>query len=226
MVVLVAIAVAAAGLLLAQALGFKPMAVLSGSMEPTYATGSIVFIDTNVDPESVTTGDTITYSLSGGDTVVTHRVIAIDQAKKIFTTKGDANQDADGPVPFASMVGRTLAFYIPYAGSILLTMGTTQGVAMALFVLAFIVVLLMVPVILEPSKANADKHNQPANKVQAAKLPAAKANKPAAKAQTAKAMASSAATGAHFKAAKQAKARPKTKGRTAAHVRLSKGEAR
>jgi signal peptidase len=150
--ILILIVIVAAGLLAAQALGFKPMAVLSGSMEPAYATGSVVFVDTNADVESVSVGDVVTYSLSGGTTVVTHRVIAIDEKKGLFTTKGDANEFEDGPVPYGSFIGRTAGFYIPFAGSILLMVGTTQGIAVALFFLAFIVVLLMVPVILTPSK--------------------------------------------------------------------------
>jgi signal peptidase len=145
----------AAGLLVAQALGFKPMAVLSGSMEPAYATGSVVFVDTNASAESVAVGDVITYTLSGGTTVVTHRVIAIDKGQGLFTTKGDANDTEDGPVPFSSFVGRTVGFYIPAVGTLLLTMNTTQGIAIALFFLAFIVILFMVPIILAPSKVPA-----------------------------------------------------------------------
>jgi signal peptidase len=151
--ILTLIVVVAAGLLVVQMLGFKPMAVLSGSMEPAYATGSVVFVDTNASVGSIAVGDTITYSLGESSTVVTHRVIAIDPDKSLFTTKGDANDTEDGPVPFSSFVGRTAGFYIPWAGSALLMVGTTQGIAVALFALAFIVVLLMVPVILTPAKA-------------------------------------------------------------------------
>jgi signal peptidase len=149
--ILVLIVVVAASLLAVQALGFKPMAVLSGSMEPAYATGSVVFVDTNVGAESIVVGDVITYSLSGGDAVVTHRVIGIDDRKGLFTTKGDANENTDGPVPFNSFIGRTADFYLPFVGSLLLTMNTVRGIAFALFLLAFIVVLLMLPVILTPS---------------------------------------------------------------------------
>jgi signal peptidase len=144
----------AAGLLVMQMLGFKPMAVLSGSMEPAYATGSVVFVNTNTSVDSIAVGDTITYSLGESSTVVTHRVIAIDQDKSLFTTKGDANETEDGPVPFSSFVGRTAGFYIPWAGSILLMAGTTQGIAVALFAVAFIVVLLMIPIILTPEKSS------------------------------------------------------------------------
>ncbi|MDR1422887.1 MAG: hypothetical protein LBI64_08520 [Coriobacteriales bacterium] len=48
--------IVAGALLVAQILGFKPMAVLRGSMEPTYQTGSLVFIDTNVSPDSIEQG--------------------------------------------------------------------------------------------------------------------------------------------------------------------------
>ncbi|MDR2109030.1 MAG: signal peptidase I [Coriobacteriales bacterium] len=157
------IAVVAAGLLVAQMLGIKPMAVLSGSMEPTYATGSVVFVDTNADAAAVAVGDTITYSLGESNTVVTHRVIAINQDEQLFITKGDANEDEDGPVPFSRFVGRTAGFYLPWVGSALLMVGTTQGIAVALFVLAFIIILLMLPLILTPAKpAEAAEGPQPA----------------------------------------------------------------
>jgi signal peptidase len=152
--ILILIVVIAATLLAVQALGFKPMAVLSGSMEPAYATGSVVFVDTNAAAESIAVGDTITYTFGAGGTVVTHRVIAIDTDARLFTTKGDANDTTDGPVPFGSLVGRALPFYVPYAGSALVMVGTTRGVAVALLVLALIVALLIVPVILGPADAS------------------------------------------------------------------------
>jgi signal peptidase len=147
------VAATAAGLLAAQALGFRPLAVLSGSMEPAYRAGSIVFVDTNADAGSIRVGDTITYSVVDGGTVVTHRVVAIDQDDRLFTTKGDANGSEDGPVPFDSLVGRTVGFYIPWVGSLILMVGTAQGIAVMLFSLALIVILLMVPVILAPPRA-------------------------------------------------------------------------
>ena len=152
LVVLTAVVTVAAGLLVSQLLGIKPMAVLSGSMEPAYATGSVVFVDTNADTDSVAVGDAITYSLAGGDTVVTHRVISIDNTQDTFTTKGDANNTIDCPVPFENLIGKAANFYIPYIGFLLTLAGTPQGWAIALFALAFILVLLMVPVILTPAK--------------------------------------------------------------------------
>jgi signal peptidase len=155
--ILILVAAVAAGLLIVQALGFKPLAVLSGSMEPSYAPGSVVFVDTNADVEAIALGDTITYSVVDGGTVVTHRVIAIDFDDRLFTTKGDANENEDGPVPFNSFIGKTANFSIPWVGTLLLMMGTTRGIAITLFALAFIVILLMVPIILaspKPSKAD------------------------------------------------------------------------
>jgi signal peptidase I len=121
-------------------------------MEPAYATGSVVFIDTNATSSQIATGDTIAYFLSDGATVITHRVIEIDGTERLFTTKGDANNTEDGPVPFESLIGRALGFYIPQLGYLLLMAGTTQGIAVVMFGVAFIALLFLIPVILTPAK--------------------------------------------------------------------------
>ena len=46
--------------------GITPMAVLSGSMEPTYHVGGLVFVQ-KVDPSDVEVGDSITFTI-GNDT--------------------------------------------------------------------------------------------------------------------------------------------------------------
>ena len=62
------------------------MAVLSGSMEPTYHVGGLVFVQ-KVDPSDVEVGDSITFTI-GNDTVVTHRVIEVNKEEQSFKTKG------------------------------------------------------------------------------------------------------------------------------------------
>ena len=57
--------------------GLQPMAVLSGSMEPTYHVGSLVYIS-KTSPEKINEGDPVTFSI-GSDTVVTHRVVKADR---------------------------------------------------------------------------------------------------------------------------------------------------
>ena len=64
--------------------GLRPFAVLSGSMEPTYHVGSLIYVK-SCDPEDVEVGDPITFVLDEDLNVATHRVISIDpeRSKKI-----------------------------------------------------------------------------------------------------------------------------------------------
>ena len=68
-----------------------PLAVLSGSMEPTYHVGSLIYVK-DADPEEVQVGEPITFKISD-DTMVTHRVVAIDPGGPNLQTKGDASRD-------------------------------------------------------------------------------------------------------------------------------------
>lgn len=94
--------------------GYRPFVVLSGSMEPSMPTGSLV-LTKSVDPESVHVGDVITFRLESGSfetDSATHRVAAIEQGPGglSFITKGDANQAPDPlPVPASALVGRVVA---------------------------------------------------------------------------------------------------------------------
>ena len=86
--------------------GLRPMCVLSGSMEPTYHTGSLIYVKPCA-PEDVQVGDPITFVLNEDLDVVTHRVVSIDAENQHFYTKGDANDAPDGaPVYFKNLIGR------------------------------------------------------------------------------------------------------------------------
>lgn len=74
--------------------GLTPYAVLSGSMEPEYPTGSLIYVR-DVDPADVAVGDAITFELESG-ILVTHEVYEIDSDARAFRTQGIANIDAGG----------------------------------------------------------------------------------------------------------------------------------
>ena len=93
----------------------KPQIVLSGSMEPEISVGSLVYISENIPPEELQEQDVIAYR-RGEQMQVLHRVIQVDEKKKMFQTKGDANEKADpGMVDFSQYVGKEV-FSIPYLG--------------------------------------------------------------------------------------------------------------
>jgi signal peptidase len=100
------------------ALGYKPVAVYSGSMVPTLRVGSLTF-DRSVPSASVRVGDVITFAdpyVKGR--LVTHRVVRIFHTPHglAYRTKGDANAARDPwTVHLPGRVGR-VAFSITYAG--------------------------------------------------------------------------------------------------------------
>ena len=96
-------------------LGMQVFNVISGSMEPTYSIGDLLYVK-DVDPDSVKVGDPITFVLNEDLVVATHRVVAVDYENREFTTKGDANENEDAaPVHFNNLVGIPV-FSIPLLG--------------------------------------------------------------------------------------------------------------
>ena len=95
--------------------GLQVFNVISGSMEPTYSVGDLLYVKT-VDPDSVKVGDPITFVLNEDLVVATHRVVDIDSENRRFTTKGDANESEDAnPVHFNNLIGVPV-FSIPLLG--------------------------------------------------------------------------------------------------------------
>ncbi len=93
----------------ARVVGLRVFTVLSGSMEPTYPVGSMIYVK-SVDPYELGSGDVITYMLSE-DTVATHRIVEVvpdeeDPTVIRFMTKGDANDAIDAtPVHYKNVIG-------------------------------------------------------------------------------------------------------------------------
>ena len=98
--ILVALVVLLALLLVgARLFGLQVYTVLSGSMEPTYHTGSLIYVK-KVDPYTIRDGQVITFMLDE-NTIATHRVVGVvpdeeDSTVVRFRTKGDANETEDG----------------------------------------------------------------------------------------------------------------------------------
>lgn len=94
--------------------GIKIFSVISGSMEPTYQVGSLIFVK-SVEHTKVKVGDAVTFVLFD-ETIATHRVTAISDDYKYFSTKGDANDFEDeSPVYFENLIGVPI-FTIPFLG--------------------------------------------------------------------------------------------------------------
>lgn len=140
-VIVIALAVLLAGV---RIFGFKPFAVLSGSMTPKYPVGSLVYVH-SAKPSEIKVGDAITFVAGTDRAVVTHRVIKVDTAEGCFRTKGDANENADAaPVYFENLVGR-VRFSLPYLGYLSTFLSTAMGKIVAIAFLALLFLLFFVP---------------------------------------------------------------------------------
>lgn len=141
-ILLVLLAVAGA-MVVPHFFGYKPMAVLTGSMEPNYPVGSMIYVK-KTDPSTLEVGDVITYELSG-DTVVTHRIVEIHEDQQEVVTKGDANDANDGsPVSYSKIVGEAKG-KIPYLGYISLNIKTPKGIMVICGVVIAIILLTFIP---------------------------------------------------------------------------------
>ena len=137
-VLVVLVVVFAVFLMGSRLVGLQVFNVISGSMEPTYSVGDLLYVK-SVDPDSVKVGDPITFVLNEELVVATHRVVAIDGENRQFTTKGDANETEDAaPVHFNNLIGVPV-FAIPLLGYVSAYIQSPPGMYVAI---AFGAVLL------------------------------------------------------------------------------------
>ena len=115
---------------------YKLLVVLSGSMEPTIKTGSIVVVKPQ---SSYQTGDVITFSEKNNPKITTtHRVFGINDGG--FITKGDANNSTDSArVATGQIIGKTI-FSVPYLGYPVSFAKTQQGLLLLVIIPAIIII--------------------------------------------------------------------------------------
>lgn len=127
-------------LLIPKARGMQTYAVMSSSMEPALAVGSMIYVAPCGRAEDISEQDIIAYR--SGRSLVVHRVILADHGRQSFLTKGDFNKEADEfPVPFQDVLGK-VSFCIPYAGYILMLI-QGKGFRSLIFVSAAILLALI-----------------------------------------------------------------------------------
>lgn len=154
--VLVALVVLLAVLLVGVRLvGFQVFTVLSGSMEPTYHTGALIYVK-KVDPYTIQVGQPITFLLTE-DTVATHRVVEIvkdetDPNVIRFRTKGDANEVEDGSLVHYKNVIGVPVFSIPYLGYVADFIQHPPGTYIAIAAGAILLLLVLLPDLLHGGK--------------------------------------------------------------------------
>ncbi|MGG0892961.1 signal peptidase I SipW [Cytobacillus horneckiae] len=115
--------------------GYQMKTVLSGSMEPTFKTGSVITINTQKDADSYQTGDIITFKID--NYLVTHRIeeVSTQNGTTVYKTKGDNNNGADlWTVPAFDIVGEYTGFSIPYLGYMLSAAQSKEGTALIMII--------------------------------------------------------------------------------------------
>ena len=163
-VVAILLAVALVGVRL---FGFQVFSVLSGSMEPEYHVGSLIYVK-EVDYHELKSGDVITFMLSE-DLVATHRIVDVcpdqdDPTVLRYQTKGDANEAPDGTLVHYKNVLGTPVFTIPYLGYVADFIQKPPGSYAAIAIGAVLLALMFLPDLFreeEPKKRG--KYEKPPN---------------------------------------------------------------
>ncbi len=148
------LAVAYIGLMI---FGLRGYTVLSGSMEPTYKTGSVIYVK-SVSPSELKADDVITFYTANG-AVATHRVVELVEDGGItkYRTKGDANENVDGSLVAPEKVIGTPVFSIPYLGFVLSYIQSPPGLYVAIAVGAALLLFVFVPGLIFDNEKKPDK---------------------------------------------------------------------
>ena len=152
-IIVVILAILLAG---ARLVGLQVYCVLSGSMEPNYHVGAIIYAK-EVDPATLKVGDTISFLLRE-DTVATHRIIEVipdenDPNVFRFRTKGDNNDIEDAnPVHCNNVLGKVVGT-IPLLGYVSNFVQNPPGTYITLGFMMLMILAVFLPDIIGSSKA-------------------------------------------------------------------------
>lgn len=125
-------------------LGFQVFTVISGSMEPTYRVGDLIYVK-KVNPAEIQVGDPVTFILNEELVVATHRVVEVDRENQCLYTKGDANEIADhAPVHYNNVIG-VPQFRIPKLGYVSDFIQNPPGTYITIGAAAVLIILVFLP---------------------------------------------------------------------------------
>ncbi len=175
-VLVVLVVLCAVFLMGSRLLGYQVYTVISGSMEPTYSVGDLLYVK-RVDADSIRAGDPITFILNENLVVATHRVVQVDAENQRFYTKGDANEIADSePVHFNNVIGIP-QFSIPKLGYVSNFVQNPPGMYITLAVGAGLILLVFLPDILKRQKKEEEEPAGAASAIHAQRITAEEENR-------------------------------------------------
>lgn len=168
-------------------MGYEVYTIITGSMEPVYSVGDLVYVhriyteDINaikdqaersaaiqkkiaavqdmVDSGELKVGDAITFVLNEDLVVATHRIVQIDEENKKIYTKGDANETVDSPLRYENIIG-PVKFSIPMLGYVSNFIQNPPGTYITIAAGAVLVILVFLPDFL-PKKKEEDSTAAP-----------------------------------------------------------------
>lgn len=151
-ILVVVVVVSAVFLMGSRLLGYQVYTVISGSMEPAYSVGDLVYVRPVDSIEDIKVKDAITFVLNEELTVATHRVVEIDIENQRLYTKGDANDVADAnPVHFKNVIG-VVQFSIPLLGYVSDFIQNPPGMYITIAAGAVLIILVFLPDFLPKKK--------------------------------------------------------------------------
>ena len=147
--------------------GIQVFGVLTGSMEPTYPTGSLIYVKP-VDAADLRVNDVITFSISP-NVIATHRIVEIvpDETHPTivrYRTKGDANRDVDASLVSSSNIIGKAMFAIPQLGYIASYIQQAPGIYVAILVCGLMIAFVFYTDSLENKQKQAEQGMLPEKK--------------------------------------------------------------
>ena len=136
-------------------IGLQIYTVISGSMEPTYHVGSLIYVK-KVDPSTLKVKDPITFELSD-KTIATHRIVEIVKDEETntykFRTQGDANEDVDANLVEPNKVLGKALFTVPYLGYLATYIQSYPGNIVAICTaIALLIVVIIIDMLIDDKK--------------------------------------------------------------------------
>lgn len=139
----------------------KLLTVLSGSMEPTIKTGSIILIKP---VNNYKVGDIITFGEMTNITVPkTHRIASTEiiNGTQYYATKGDANKSEDASKIKAEDIKGKVLFWVPYLGYAVSSIQTKRGFLLLIIIPCVLIMFSEVKKILDNFKEDNKKEETP-----------------------------------------------------------------
>lgn len=134
--------------------GVETYWVSSGSMEPKYPVGSLVYVE-HKEPEEIKINDVISFHIDNGG-IATHRVKHIDSEKRKFTTKGDNNNSEDAPIEFESLIGKVI-FSVPLLGYVASFVSKSYGKWTLVAIIALLLLSSFLPELFSKKKKDTNQ---------------------------------------------------------------------